>query len=266
MRHPLPRARTAFRCLAVLAFLIAPAVRGAPTAADARVETVERVKASIVGIGTYLPTRAPAFQFRGTGFVVGDGTTVVTNAHVVPDVVDKERKEVLGILVPRRGGQPTFRPATKQALAPDTDLALLKIEGTPLPALALGDSDAVREGKTILFTGFPIGTVLGLYPATHHGVIASIVPIAIPQRNAADLNVKLIRRLSSGPFDIFQLDATAYPGNSGSPVYDPQTGEVLGVVNMVLVKGTRESALSQPTGISYAVPSRHLRELLDSSR
>ena len=65
---------------------------------------------------------------------------------------------------------------------------------------------------------------------------------------------------------MLQLDATAYPGNSGSPVYDPDTGDVLGIINMVLVKSTKESALSQPSGITYAVPSSHLQSLLDKAR
>jgi S1-C subfamily serine protease len=73
-----------------------------------------------------------------------------------------------------------------------------------------------------------------------------------------------VRRLSRGPFPVFQLDATAYPGNSGSPVYDPATGEVIGVVNMVFVKGTKEAALERPSGITYAIPSRYLVELLKS--
>jgi serine protease Do len=61
---------------------------------------------------------------------------------------------------------------------------------------------------------------------------------------------------------VFQLDATAFPGNSGSPLYDPATGEVVGILNMVFVKGTKESALTQPSGISYAIPSNFLIELL----
>jgi len=65
-----------------------------------------------------------------------------------------------------------------------------------------------------------------------------------------------------GAFDIFQLDATAYPGNSGGPLFDPVSGEVMGVVNMVLLKSTREAALSQPSGISYAVPSHWVLALL----
>ena len=59
-----------------------------------------------------------------------------------------------------------------------------------------------------------------------------------------------------------QLDATAYPGNSGGPVLDAVTGEVVAVVNMVLTKGGREAALSSPTGISYAIPVRWVRALL----
>ncbi len=44
---------------------------------------------------------------------------------------------------------------------------------------------------------------------------------------------------------------------------DAETGEVVGVINMVLVKSTKESALSQPTGISYAIPARFIDELID---
>ena len=90
-------------------------------------------------------------------------------------------------------------------------------------------------------------------------MVSAITPIAIPQARSAELDSKVIRRLASGAFPVFQLDATAYPGNSGSPIYDPESGEVLGIVNMVFVKGTKETALTQPSGITYAVPSKHLK-------
>ena len=116
-------------------------------------------------------------------------------------------------------------------------------------------------------TGFPIGAALGPFAATHRGMIAAIAPIAIPQSRSADLDPKVIRRLTTGAFNIFQLDATAYPGNSGSPDLRPgHPATVLGIVNMVLVKGTKEAALSQPSGITYAVPSKYLVELLQKAR
>ena len=43
---------------------------------------------------------------------------------------------------------------------------------------------------------------------------------------------------------------------------DPATGEVVGVINMVFVKGLKESAISTPSGITYAIPVRHVQELL----
>jgi S1-C subfamily serine protease len=62
-----------------------------------------------------------------------------------------------------------------------------------------------------------------------------------------------------------QLDGTAYPGNSGSPVYDPDSGVVYGVLNMTFLKNQKENALSQPSGISYAIPVRYVRELLQQN-
>jgi S1-C subfamily serine protease len=114
----------------------------------------------------------------------------------------------------------------------------------------------------VLFTGFPIGNVLGPFPATHRGMVAAITPIAIPPAHSSQLDPRLIRQLADKPFPVFQLDATAYPGNSGSPVYAADSGEVIGIVNMVFVKGSKESALTQPSGITYAIPSRHLVELM----
>ena len=124
----------------------------------------------------------------------------------------------------------------------------------------------MREGEQFLLTGFPIGTVLGLYAATHRAMVAAITPIAIPPPDAAKLDAALIRRLQSGAFPVFQLDATSYPGNSGSPVYDTASGEVVGVLNMVFVKGAKESALTNPSGISYAIPSKYLQSLIGAVR
>jgi S1-C subfamily serine protease len=251
--------------LALAAALAAPAGASAQALAEAP-RTIERVKASVVAVGTFQRTRSPAFRFLGTGFAVGDGATIVTNAHVLPVSLDADRLETIAILIAGQGREAQLRPAARGAADPARDLALLRIEGAPLPALTVRDSDGVREGEAVLFTGFPIGNVLGPHPATHRGMVAAITPIVIPPAHSSQLDTKAIRQLASGAFPVFQLDATAYPGNSGSPLYTPDTGEVIGVINMVFVKGSKESALTQPSGITYAIPSRHLVELLRRGR
>jgi S1-C subfamily serine protease len=154
-----------------------------------------------------------------------------------------------------------MRNAERLAIDAEHDVAILKVEGPALPALVLRDSATVGEGDSLLFTGFPIGAVLGLFPVTHRAMVSAISPIAIPSNDGKQLDSRAIRRLRATVYPVFQLDATAYPGNSGSPLYDPATGEVVGILNMVFVKSSKESALAQPSGISYAIPSRYLIEL-----
>ncbi len=227
------------------------------------VTTVPRIKPSVVAVGTYQRTRSPAFQFRGTGFVVGDGRLIATNAHVLPDTLGADKLEMLVVVVPGDDQKAVVRQVSRGPSDPRRDLAVLRLEGgAPLPALTLAGGAEVLEGQAVAFTGFPIGNVLGMTPVTHRGIVAAITPIGIPQANARDLNPALVRRLATDVFRVYQLDATAYPGNSGSPLFDPASGQVIGVMNMVFVKSTKENVLSDPSGISYAIPVEYLRKLL----
>jgi S1-C subfamily serine protease len=214
-----------------------------------------------VAVGTFQRSRNPAFRFLGTGFVVGNGLFIATNAHVVPEKLAEDGMESLAVALPG-AERSVVRKVAALARDSDRDLAVLRLEGAPLPALSLAPPDTVREGQSVAFTGFPIGNALGLSPVTHRGIISAITPIGIPQARGRELSPALIRRLAGDPFRIYQLDATAYPGNSGSPLFDPDTGRVLGVVNMVFVKSTKEHILSDPSGIAYAIPVEYLRALL----
>lgn len=234
----------------------------APAGAADLPQTIATVKRSVVGVGTFLKTRSPAIISVGTGFVVGDGLNVITNAHVVPDL-NVEKMETLGIIVPGAGDNVDFRPAVLVGSDREHDLARLSIsDGKPLPALQLGDGADIAEGKDLVFTGFPLGMVLGLHPVTHRALLSAITPIVIPSLNSRKLGANAIVQLQRSSFLIYQLDATAYPGNSGSPVYDPQTGVVVGIINMVFVKGLKETAITDPSGITYAVPVSYARELM----
>lgn len=224
--------------------------------------TIERIKPSIVAVGVYKQTNSPPFTFRGTGFVVATGNLVATNAHVVPEAMESDGMTTLMVRAQILPSPPQFRPARVLAVDRDHDLALLQITEGPLPALSLRAEPAAKEGASVAFTGFPIGGALGFSPVTHRGMISAITPIVLPSPTSRQLNEKAIRRIRSGSFDILQLDATAYPGSSGSPVFDPDSGEVIGIINMVFVKSTKENALSQPSGITYAIPVGFLRDLL----
>ena len=139
---------------------------------------------------------------------------------------------------------------------------MLEITGAPLPVMKLANGSSVREGEDVAVTGFPIGMVLGLYPVTHKGIVAAITPIVIPAISSRSLTAAQIKRMRNA-YEVYQLDVVAYPGNSGSPLYDPATGRVVGIINMVFVKGKKEKAITDPSGITYAIPVSHARKLLD---
>jgi len=228
-------------------------------------DTIDSIRNSVVAVGTVKPTRGlhqkgPPVVFKGTGFVVGNGRQVITNHHVIPEINDLEDKESLAIFT-GRGKNAKVHKARLVRSDPDHDLALLEISGAPLPVMQLSNGSSVREGEDVAVTGFPIGMVLGLYPVTHRGIVAAITPIVIPAISSRSLTASQIKRMRN-PFVVYQLDIVAYPGNSGSPVYNVETGEVIGVVNSVFVKGTKESALEKPSGISYAIPVKYVHDLL----
>ena len=79
MKRPLKKLRLALVTLFFLPTLVVTASE-TPKLPD----TIEKIKPSIVGIGTFQRTRRPPSIFRGTGFVIADGLHVATNAHVLP--------------------------------------------------------------------------------------------------------------------------------------------------------------------------------------
>jgi S1-C subfamily serine protease len=248
---------------ALLLFLVA----GVPRTFAGLPEAVDRVKPSIVGVGTFQKLRSPAYVFAGTGFVVEDGTLVATAGHAVPEALKTEAGETMMVWVRMPGASaPQAREAKVVAVDREHDLALLRISGAPLPVVTLGNVNAVRDGQSIGFTGFPFGRALGFVPATHRGIIASSTPIAVPGPTSQKLEPRDVRTLKSGPFIVFQLDAIVYPGQSGSPLFDAETGDVIGVVNMGLLKDRKDATMSQPSGISFAVPVQFLQELIRASR
>lgn len=219
-----------------------------------------KVKQSIVGVGTFDSASVPPSSLLGTGFAVGDGLTIVTCAHVIANQSDLPKLGFLAIFS-GTGGSAKARRAMLHRLDDEHDVAILKIAGDPLPTLTLAGSRSAREGELLAFTGFPIGQILGLYPVTHRGLVSALTPIVQPAMRGRQLNPTVIRQLRD-PFTVIQLDGTAYPGNSGGPLYDMESGVVLGMINMVFVKNRKEYALTAPSGISFAIPATYIESLL----
>jgi len=222
-------------------------------------DVVKQVSQSIVAVAIDAPIKHANPKVLGTGFIIHNGQYAVTNYHVVSQVLDPSIVEHYVVL---SGSGQIVKKVKAEIHSIDIkhDLALLKLDAT-LPAMKLSEPEMMHPGTEVAFTGFPIGAAIGLYPATHKGMISAITPDAIPAQNADQLTVSMLQRLKA-PELVYQLDATAYPGNSGSPVYHVDSGEVVGVINKVFVSQGKESALSAPSGISYAIPIVHARSLM----
>lgn len=224
------------------------------------VDLVAKIKPSVVGIGIHTPTSRPQNILHGSGFVIGNGQYVVTNEHVLPDLLDDSLLQKMAVFV-GSGKNAKVRKANIVATSSLYDLAILKISGPALPAMTLAGADFYADGSYVAFTGFPIGAILGLYPVTHRGMIASITPTVIPAVSAEQISLKMLKRMRN-PYLVYQLDATAYPGNSGSAMYDMKTGKVIGIINKVFVQATKEAVISNPSGITYAIPVKYLHQVL----
>ena len=264
--HPQAARRQAllpFRVPALRAILALPALLACVSARADVADTLQALKPGVVGVGVFSPTGAPRANLQGTGFAVLDGHYIVSCAHIFAKPLDSEKKETHAVFL-GHDREISVRPARLVATDRAHDLALLKIEGDPLPALKLGDSTRAREGWQLYFTGYPIGSVLGFKPSTYRAGLAAVIPIFTPVKNASQLTARTLKQ-ALHPFKVFELDAIAYPGNSGSPVWQPDTGEVLGVVNSVYVKGAKEAVLSAPSGISYAIPAEYVQQMLEQA-
>jgi len=163
------------------------------------------------------PQRNFKQQSLGSGFIVDAGGYIVTNNHVIEDADEIRVKLASG----------KEYDATIVGRDPNTDLALIKIEGnngdqlTPLP---LGDSDRLEIGSWVVAIGSPFG---------------------LEQTVTAGIVSAKGRIIGSGPYDDFiQTDASINPGNSGGPLINMK-GEVVGINTAIIASGQ---------GIGFAIP------------
>src|SRR5688500_10296434 len=216
-------------------------------------EVVNRVSASVVTIRTESRARAPRqFPFiddpffrrffgeplapapgrsvrgLGSGVIVTADGYVLTNHHVI-DGAQQIEVDLQG---------PRTVTAKLVGSDPPSDLAVLKIEGDGLSALALADSDKAQVGDIVLAVGNPLGI----------GQTVTLGIISAKGRRTG---------LSNGSFeDFLQTDAPINRGNSGGALVDGN-GDLVGINSQIL------SPSGGSIGIGFAIPSNMARDVLD---
>jgi len=165
-------------------------------------------------------------QAAGSGFIIESNGYVVTNNHVV----ENARK----ITVKLSSGREL--EARLIGSDKDTDVALLKVEATGLPTVALGDNRQLRVGDWVVAVGNPFN----LGNTVTAGIVSSMG-----------------RDIGNGPYtDYIQIDAPINRGNSGGPTFDI-TGRVVGMNTAIF------SPSGGSVGIGFAVPATTIKAVVD---
>lgn len=152
----------------------------------------------------------------GSGFIIDSSGYILTNAHVVEGATT-----IYVTLTDHREFRAKLIGTDRRS-----DIALVKVEGTGLPKLALGDSSKARVGEWVLAIGSPFGL--------ENSVSAGILSAKGRENNDTIL-----------PF--LQTDVAINPGNSGGPLLNTR-GEVIGINSQIY------SRSGGYMGISFAIP------------
>jgi serine protease Do len=169
----------------------------------------------------------------GSGAIIDADGYIVTNAHVVAgarhiQVVLYRQAAAAGPLHSLGEDASLTVDARIVGVAPDMDLALLKVEVTGLPAMPFADYDAIRQGELV----FAFGSPEGLRNSVTMGVVSSVARQPDPD----------------SPMVYIQTDAPINAGNSGGPLVNVD-GELVGLDTLIYT----ESGGSQ--GLGFAIPS-----------
>lgn len=177
----------------------------------------------------------------GSGVIVDPSGFIITNFHVVSAA--RRVQVVLPPAAPGKGSivRPRGRTIEAQVVGIDeeTDLAILKVEATGLPAATFGDSDRLRAGQVVLAFGSP----LGLENSMTMGVVS-----AVGRQLAAD-----------DPMVYIQTDAPINPGNSGGALVDTE-GRLVGINTLILSQGGGNE------GLGFAAPSNIVQAVFEQIR
>lgn len=211
---------------------------------SAIVEAAARVSPAVVSVNVIRRVRqvfGPSFfdffavprayerevQGIGSGFIVSSDGLVITNQHVTEGAAE--------IVVTTRDG--TDYPAELLGEDPLTDIAVLRIEATQVPPVAVGSSEDLAIGEWVVAFGNPFAYLLGnSEPTVTAGVVSAVNRNLLPSQDQTGIYVNMI-----------QTDAPINPGNSGGPLANA-LGEVVGVNSSIFTQS------GGSVGIGFAIP------------
>ncbi len=175
----------------------------------------------------------------GSGFIISSSGYVLTNAHVI------EGAEKVTVLL---DSGDEIDAAVIGADA-ESDIAVLKIDKQGLPALSLGDSDAVRVGEYVLAIGNPLDA----------DRLANTLTFGIISAKSREITI------DSYTNTFLQTDAAINYGNSGGPLLNMQ-GEVIGInsAKTILAGYDAFGNAVSAEGIGFAMPINHVKKIMES--
>ncbi len=223
---------------------------------------VQRVKPAVVQITNQQQVQTGQFNQPfvvpagvGSGVIYDNQGHILTNNHVV------EGAQQLLVSLPDKR---SF-PAKLVGADPQTDLAVVQIQGDNLPVAELGDSRQLQVGDWVVAIGNALALPGG--PTVTQGVVSALgrtvqEPGGQPGRQpGGGQTTPNAASQSAGPFlfDVVQTDAPINPGNSGGPLVDMQ-GRVIGIDT--LVAGQAEPGV-QAQGIGFAISIATAKPIAD---
>ena len=199
---------------------------------------VKLVGPSVVGIKTNIFSRGffgdtQISLGEGSGVIVDAAGLIITNYHVIAP----EGRLVDGVEIFLSDGRSVASPVSVVGFDRDVDVAVLKINASNLVPIKWGDSDALEVGDPVLALGNPYG----LTKTVTEGIVSAKERFIVNDKGVVTQ-------------EFLQTDAAVNPGNSGGALVNDR-GELVGINTAIYG--------SQYQGISFALPSRRVRDVFD---